>query len=204
MVRVLVIGEDPLARGGLVSLLSEDDAVQVVGQAEGPRDVDPFRVRDADAAVWDLGQQPDAEGDAAQPLSEAGLAVVALVAAGVSVPDLLAAGIRGVLLRDVPRPRLVAALEAVSRGLVVIEADLGEAAFRPRHAAAALVEPLTPRESEVLQLLAQGLTNHAIGQRLGVSDHTAKFHVNAILGKLGASSRSEAIVVAARMGLVVL
>jgi two-component system, NarL family, nitrate/nitrite response regulator NarL len=204
MVRVLVIGEDPLARGGLASLLSDDDAVEVVGQAEGPRDLDTLRLRDAEAAVWDLGLLPDAEVDAAHALVAAGLAVVALVPDGSLVPDLVAAGIRGALFRDVPRTRLVAALEAASRGLVVLDPDLGEAAFRPRHAAPALVEPLTPRESEVLQLLAQGLTNHGIGQRLGVSDHTVKFHVNAILGKLGASSRSEAIVMAARTGLVVL
>jgi DNA-binding CsgD family transcriptional regulator len=67
-----------------------------------------------------------------------------------------------------------------------------------------LPESLTPRELEVLQLLAQGLPNKQIAQRLGISDHTAKFHVNAILGKLGVQSRSEAIVQAVRMGLVLL
>ena len=63
---------------------------------------------------------------------------------------------------------------------------------------------LTPRESEVLQLLAEGLPNKAIAERLGISDHTAKFHVNAILGKLGASTRTEALAQAARLGLVLL
>ncbi len=66
------------------------------------------------------------------------------------------------------------------------------------------VEDLTPRELEVLQLLAEGLANKAIAQRLGVSDHTIKFHVNAILGKLGAQSRTEAVVRATRLGLIVL
>ncbi|HZY06001.1 MAG TPA: response regulator transcription factor, partial [Anaeromyxobacteraceae bacterium] len=70
--------------------------------------------------------------------------------------------------------------------------------------APALDEPLTPRELEVLGLLAEGLPNKAIAARLGISEHTAKFHVNAILGKVGAESRSEAIVRAARLGLVVL
>jgi two-component system, NarL family, nitrate/nitrite response regulator NarL len=64
--------------------------------------------------------------------------------------------------------------------------------------------PLTPREMEVLQLVAEGLTNRRIAGRLGISEHTAKFHVNAILGKLGASSRSEAVAQAARLGLVLL
>ncbi len=67
-----------------------------------------------------------------------------------------------------------------------------------------LPESLTPRESEVLQLLSQGLANKAIAQRLGISDHTVKFHVNAILGKLAVQSRGEAIVQAVRLGLVAL
>jgi DNA-binding NarL/FixJ family response regulator len=68
--------------------------------------------------------------------------------------------------------------------------------------APATVEHLTPREQEVLQLLAQGLSNKLIAGRLGISDHTVKFHLNAILGKLGAQSRTEAIAQAARLGLV--
>jgi DNA-binding CsgD family transcriptional regulator len=67
-----------------------------------------------------------------------------------------------------------------------------------------LAEALTPRELDVLQLLSQGLANKLIARRLGISEHTVKFHVNAILGKLGAQSRSEAIVQALRLGLVAL
>ncbi len=67
-----------------------------------------------------------------------------------------------------------------------------------------LVEPLTPREIEVLQLLAGGLANKEIGSRLGISESTAKFHVNSILGKLGAQGRTDAVVRAVRMGLVLL
>ena len=66
------------------------------------------------------------------------------------------------------------------------------------------VEPLTPREVEVLQLLSQGLSNKLIGARLGISEHTAKFHVNAISGKLGAQGRTDAVVRAARLGLLLL
>jgi DNA-binding NarL/FixJ family response regulator len=67
-----------------------------------------------------------------------------------------------------------------------------------------LPEPLTPREQEVLQLLAEGLPNKAIARQLEISDHTVKFHVNAIMGKLGAQSRTEAVVRATRLGLVLL
>ena len=67
-----------------------------------------------------------------------------------------------------------------------------------------LAEDLTPREHEVLQLLAEGLPNKAIARKLGISEHTVKFHINAILGKLGAGSRTEAVVLATRLGLVLL
>jgi DNA-binding NarL/FixJ family response regulator len=67
-----------------------------------------------------------------------------------------------------------------------------------------LVEELTPRELEVLRLLAEGLSNKAIAQQLDISDHTVKFHVNAIMSKLGAQSRTAAVVQATRLGLIVL
>ena len=85
---------------------------------------------------------------------------------------------------------------------MVLDGAAANAVLRPRPPAAATVEHLTPREQEVLQLLAQGLPNKLIATRLGISDHTAKFHVNGILGKLGAQSRTEALAQAARLGLV--
>jgi two-component system nitrate/nitrite response regulator NarL len=90
----------------------------------------------------------------------------------------------------------------VARGLAVLDRELARDLVRLP--AAAPREPLTPREREVLALLGEGLANKAIAARLGISEHTAKFHVNAIFGKLGVESRAEAIVQAARMGLVVL
>jgi len=66
------------------------------------------------------------------------------------------------------------------------------------------VEELTPRERHVLQLLAEGLPNKAIADRLGISEHTVKFHVSAIMSKLGAQSRTEAVTRAARLGLIIL
>ena len=98
---------------------------------------------------------------------------------------------------------LAAALVAVARGLSVLEGPLASEWLRPPDAPLA-AEGLTPREREVLALLAEGLANKAIAARLGISEHTAKFHVNAILGKLGVENRAEAIVRAARLGLVAL
>ncbi len=120
--------------------------------------------------------------------------------------EALAAGAHAVLLRDRVDDRLLPAVTAAVAGLRDPRRGprrVGPAtpAPRPRRPSA---EPLTPREVEVVQLLAEGLTNRRVGERLGISEHTAKFHVNAILGKLGASSRSEAVAQAARLGLVLL
>jgi DNA-binding NarL/FixJ family response regulator len=120
------------------------------------------------------------------------------------VPELLGAGVAGVLGRDVDGDRLAAALRAAAEDLLVVERSLSDGALRRRPAVEALVEPLTPRELEVLQLLGHGLSNRALAERLHISEHTAKFHVNAILGKLGAQTRAEAVAQGVRLGLLLL
>ncbi len=98
-----------------------------------------------------------------------------------------------------------AALKAVVAGLTVMAPELSPQRAKSEYRAPLpVVEQLTPREMEVLQLLAQGLPNKRIADRLNVSDHTVKFHVNAILGKLGVQSRTEAVILATRLGLVML
>jgi two-component system, NarL family, nitrate/nitrite response regulator NarL len=128
--------------------------------------------------------------------------VLAVLADAEQAGEALGAGAQGVVLRDVDAGRLAAAVRAVAEGLLVLDGAAAASALRPAPPLAAAVEPLTPREQEVLQLLAEGLSNKRIGARLGISDHTVKFHVNAILGKLGAQSRTEALAHAARLGLV--
>ena len=100
--------------------------------------------------------------------------------------------------------RLAAALRALGSDLLVFDDALLPPLLRPRSAPQTQPEPLTPREIEVVQLLAQGLSNRRIAERLGISEHTAKFHVNSIVGKLGAQTRTDAAVRAARLGLVLL
>jgi len=105
------------------------------------------------------------------------------------------AGARGLLPRDTGSERLAAALLAAAQGLAVLDPALAVPVLGGRdQAVPALVEALTPRELEVLQLLAEGLPNKAIAHRLDISEHTVKFHVNAVMGKLGAQSRTEAVV----------
>jgi DNA-binding NarL/FixJ family response regulator len=109
------------------------------------------------------------------------------------------------LLREASATRLQASLQAVSSGLVVCDEALGAALMPTRHADfMPLMDALTPREFEVLRLVAEGLPNKIIAARLHISEHTVKFHVNALMGKLGAQSRTEAVVRATRLGLLLL
>jgi DNA-binding NarL/FixJ family response regulator len=201
--RVVVVAADPLARRGLAALLGREPGLSVVDQLAAGDELDSPR-RDADAAVWDLGPGPGPPLAGVEGAARSGIRVVVLVHDEDDAAFALAAGARAVLFRDATGERLASALHAVHGGLLVLDDGLAARTLRPRQTPAGLVEPLTPREMEVLQLLAQGLANKTIAARLGISDHTAKFHVNAILGKLGAQSRTEAIVQAARLGLVIL
>jgi DNA-binding NarL/FixJ family response regulator len=193
-VRVRVIAADPLVRTGLGSLLAGQAGLEVEPDAELPSA--------AEVVVVDLAGAGDG---AWSELASATRPVLALVSSPEQAREAVAAGARGVVLRDSAGEPIGAALRALAEGLTVLDPRLAEAVLRPpAPPARELVEPLTPREREVLALLVQGFTNRAIGERLGISEHTAKFHVNAILGKLGVESRTEAVAQAARLGLVVL
>jgi DNA-binding NarL/FixJ family response regulator len=212
--RVFIVGDDPLARTGLAALIAGPPVAAVTGQAAGPEMPEALESVEADVILWDLGYDVEAAIERLAGLAgpggpEGGVPpVVAVVADEADAAEALAAGARGVLRREVAESTpaaLGAALQGAASGLLVLDPDLGSRVGVPRERdGAAGWEELTPRELEVLQLLAEGLANKQIAQRLGVSDHTIKFHVNAILGKLGAHSRTEAVTRAARRGLVIL
>ena len=155
--------------------------------------------------MWDLGWDPAPALERMVDLQDLNAPVVALLAREELAVQAWHAGARGLLLRDADGPALEAALVAVAQGQVVLAPELA-AVILPSgdHQPERLAEELTPRELEVLNLLAEGLANKEIAYRLGVSEHTVKFHVNAILAKLGAQSRTEAVVRATRLGLVLL
>ena len=213
--RVLIAAADPLARAGLSALLADVAELQVVGQGDFDdlaASVDAYR---PDVLLADLGWRLD---DALTALDkfvgdepDDGLPLLALLALLADVDDaaqIFAAGARGLLPREADAETLVAALRAVAGGLVVVAPEMATAlASRARVVLAddeLLVESLTPRETEVLELIAEGLPNKTIARRLDISEHTVKFHVNSLLGKLGAQSRTEAVVRATRAGLILL
>ena len=204
MPRVLIVAGDPLARAGLATLLADQPGCTVVGQIAGESDLETaLEVYDPDVVVWDLGWEPALEPLA--DLRDTEIPVVALLPDETHAAEAWAAGVRALLLRDVSAERLVTAIQAVYQDLVVFDSTLTPSLPPiPDSASTFPIEELSPRELEVLQLLAEGLPNKAIAHRLNISEHTVKFHVNAIMGKLGAQSRTEAAVRAARLGLILL
>jgi two-component system nitrate/nitrite response regulator NarL len=201
---VLLVGDDPLARGGLAYLLAGEPGIEVVAQVDAVAAAAAVERDDPDVAVWDLGADPAGALERLGDLGDGGPPAVALLPDEEPAVEALAAGARGLLFRDVEAGRLAAAVRALASGLLVFDDALLPPQPRPLPAPQPQSEPLTPRELEVLQLVAQGLSNRRIAERLGISEHTAKFHVNAIVGKLGAQTRTDAAIRAARMGLVLL
>lgn len=212
-VRVLVVADHLLARAGLSALLSDQPPLRVVGQVAGGESlVDDIEVYQPDLLVWDFGWEPKAAQERLAGLSDES-GVEMLLPMLILLPDddqaaetaalLRSARAGGLLLRDAQPEQIHAALLAAAQGLLVFDpvlATLPSGESLPDAPAA----QLTARELEVLQLLAEGLANKAIAQRLGISDHTVKFHVNAIMGKLNAQSRTDAVVRATRLGLIML
>jgi DNA-binding NarL/FixJ family response regulator len=182
----------------LAVLGGRSDLAVVAGLAPAERQT--FATLHADVVLVDAGSTDPGEWrDVASSVP-----VVALVTGEAQAIEALAAGARAVVFRDTGADRLAAALVAAARGLVALEGALTSWIRPPAPSAGSDLEGLTPREAEVLALLAEGLSNKSIAQRLGISERTAKFHVESILGKLGAENRSEAIVIAARRGMIAL
>ncbi|GIK73400.1 MAG: DNA-binding response regulator [Chloroflexota bacterium] len=203
--RVLILADDPLARAGLAALLSSQSSLTVAAQSSS--DVDAAALLDAfqpDVVLWDLGWSPDSQiATLSQFVEGHSVPVVALLTVDSLADVARAGGARGLLPRTSNANQMAAALHAVVQGLLVFDETL-LAAPSPTPTALDLLEPLSARELEVLRHLAEGLSNKEIARVIGVSEHTAKFHVNAILGKLGAQSRTEAVVKATRAGLILL
>ena len=214
--RVLIVADDPLVRAGLAALVAGEPGCLVVGRAESTDDlalaVETYR---PDVLLWDLGWNPGPALENLAGVTPVGAPLVVLLPDEAQAAGAWSAGARGLLPRDVQAARLAAGLAAATHGLGVVDptfiaavapvmVDAGTASRARSHGSFTLVEELTPRELEVLRLMAEGLPNKTIALRLGISEHTVKFHVNAILGKLGVTSRTEAVVRATRLGLILL
>jgi DNA-binding NarL/FixJ family response regulator len=200
VIALFVVAEDPYARSGIRAAIEADPDMSVVGEAEEPSEELIMR-RDVDLVVLDLGADPSAS--VPYDLDWDDMPFLALAGHLESAKAALASGAGGVVSRQSDTDRIVAAARAVHAGLRVVDAEFSELLEpEPEPEAPIPLANLTPREQEVLELMARGLSNPEIAEELGVTRHTAKFHVKAILDKLGAQTRTEAVVLAARNGLL--
>ena len=197
--QIRVIESEPDAREGTSEGRPQPGVVVVAARETGQGSLESLRWHQDD---WNAGGW-----------SAAGVPVILLVENPARwISAALPPGVRAVLPRNVTPAEIVGAIEAVAAGLYVFHpADLDSIPpLRSPEPGAApavaepLLEHLTVREIEVLQLLSEGLGNKEIASRLNISEHTAKFHVASIMGKLGAASRTEAVTLGIRRGLVMI
>jgi two-component system, NarL family, response regulator YdfI len=211
MTAVAIYSADPVLRCSLEQLLREDPAMTVVGVADNPSAI--LRLIEQNHVDAVLADSPPHNQLADWQARHGETAFVVLID-GYNDEDgleALHAGARGILPRLVERSEIVVAIKAVTSGLVVLPRELlptllnaGSDADEVLDSNDAVRTLLTARELEVLAALADGASNKTIARRLGISFHTAKFHVAAILTKLNADSRTEAVTRAAQLGLVML
>jgi two-component system, NarL family, response regulator YdfI len=215
MIRVLVSASVAAMRAGLEALLSSSPNLSVVRPtmrgatlAQSVAELHPDVILlDLDWRAADpIAALPPAEGDPDAPA----LVVLADMPQSAWIADALRTGVHAILPRDATPGEIVAAVQSASLGLITLHPDVA-AALAPAIATPARVftpvqgvPALTPREVEVLEMLAQGLGNKIIARQLGISEHTVKFHISSIFAKLNATSRTEAVTIGARMGLIML
>jgi two-component system, NarL family, response regulator YdfI len=213
LIRVLIAAASPVVRAGLESLIGAAEGLALAGSVER---ADEAAARAAelrpDVVLVDLGSGGEA---AWREILEPGLSggePAVVILSGESAPawaaDALRSGVRGVLPRDLTPAELEGAILAAAAGFaVLLPQDLDRllsGSVPPAGEPYADGQPLTPRELEVLALLAEGAGNKEVAWKLGISEHTAKFHVASILTKLGAGTRTEAVTAGIRRGLILI
>ena len=200
MIRLLIAAASPVVRAGLEVLAASSPELQVIGSfpdLSGAEDLAP------DVILSSLPWEDVLEHNSART------AIVLLTneAQPAWTSEALRQGVRAMLPRDASQPEIVAAIAAAASDLAVVparEMDLLLAAAPPAPVPASAGSTLTARELEVLRMMADGAANKIIAWKLGISEHTVKFHVASILAKLGASTRTEAVTMGIRKGVVLL
>lgn len=208
MIRVLIADDHSVVREGLRMFLGRDPELEVVGEAEdGAEAVRVARQLRPDVVLMDL-LMPVMDGITAtatirRDLPEIEVIALTSVLESESVVGAVKAGAIGYLLKDTRAAELRTAIKAAAAGQVHLSPQASAYLLR-KVQAPLLPEPLTEREMEVLQLLARGQSNKEIARHLQVVEDTVKTHVRHILAKLGVQSRTQAVLSAARLGLVLL
>ena len=207
MIRVVVADDHPIVRAGIVALLQDADDVQVVGQAsDGEGAVATVLAERPDVVLMDL-RMPELNGDAATAriLAREPSIRVLILTTYESDDQILAAieaGASGYLLKAAPESEILAGLRATARGETALAPSAAAALVRRATTKAPVGPTLSPRELEVLQLVAKGGSNPAIGRALFLSETTVKTHLGHVFEKLGVNDRTRAVTRAMELGIL--
>lgn len=201
-IRVLCADDHPLVRKGIASILANEQDIELVGEAGNGRDaVEMFRRLLPDVTLMDL-RMPELDGIAAVKLirgehPEAKIIALTSFDGDQDIYRALEAGVRGYLLKETVHTDILNAIRVVHSGRRLMPQEVAErlTEYFPQVA-------LTPRETEVLTLVAQGLGNKEIGHQLGAASGTVKMHVQNILSKLQATDRTHAVTIALQRGII--
>ena len=209
MIRVLIGARSEVVRAGLTSLLTSDLMFQVVGTFSID---DLTRVEDLQPEVVLLDLDSPSDESLLAAIQSGGALVNSSLLILIEDPeslavDVLGSGLRAILPRYATPEEIIVAIQAAATGLVALHPDIFDSMLsRIRPGQQSELDPsgqiLTPREIEVLRMIAEGLGNKEIASKLSISDHTVKFHISSIFAKLGASNRAEAVTLGIRHGLI--
>ena len=211
MIRILIAARSPIVQAGLEAMITREPTLQIVGQITALAALESsLRSGHPDAIVLEAALLTDTHLETLAVLQqEVAIAILVAPTESYSAIALLPLGVKAILPTDVTADELIVTVEAISAGLIVLHPDLSDALLHELPPSSGselppdLVDtPLTPRELELLQLLATGLGNKAIARQMNISEHTVKFHISSIFCKLNASSRTEAVMLGMRLGLI--
>lgn len=204
-IQVLVADDHPMLREGLVAVLNTQPDFEVVGEAkDGEEAVRLAGSLEPDVVLLDL-EMPGVDGvEVLEKLRDAGSTSRAIVFTAYDADErilgALRAGARGYLLKGAARQEIFDAIRAVHTGGSLLQPVVTSRLLD--HMKGPEIGDLTPREREVLALLADGLSNLKISEELFITERTVKFHVSSLIHKLGAANRTEAVAIAVQRGLI--